>query len=59
MADAVDRKQHGVGAADQPLQQPAAFLDTTVVMQKECAVALGKSAQMADLRLPSANIKKR
>jgi hypothetical protein len=58
VADAIDRKQHGVGAADVSLQQPSALLDTTVVMQQGRTGALGQHPQVNDLSLPAPDIKK-
>jgi hypothetical protein len=34
MADAIDRKQHGIGAADKSLQHPAALLDAAIMVQE-------------------------
>jgi len=56
MADAIDRKQHGIGAADQSLQHPAALLDAAIMVQEGGTRTLGKFAQVSDLGLPSTDV---
>jgi hypothetical protein len=59
VTDTIDRKQHCIGAADEPLQYPAALFDTTVMVQKGGAGALCEFSQMTDLSLPTPDIEKR
>jgi hypothetical protein len=57
MADAIDRKQHGIGAADEPFQHPAALLDAAIMVQESGTGTLGRFAQMSDLGRSSADVK--
>jgi hypothetical protein len=59
VTDTINRKQHGISAADEPLQYPAALFDTAIMVQKGGAGALGELTQVADLGLPTPDIEKR
>ena len=56
MTDAVDRKQHRVGAADEPGQQALTLLNAPVVIEKRGAGAFRGTAQAPDLRGAAADI---
>ena len=46
VTDTIDGKQHRIGAADKPLQYPAALFDTTVMVQKGGTGALSQQDRM-------------
>jgi hypothetical protein len=46
VADAIDREQHGISAADETGQQPATFLDAAVMVQEYGTEPFGVRAQM-------------
>ena len=59
MADAIDRKHHEIGPADQAGEQPAAILDAAIMMQEFRAQLFAERAQMAELGRAPADIEQR
>jgi hypothetical protein len=59
VADAVDRERDDIHTADQSREQPAALVNTAVVVQKARGSAPRNGAKMADLVRPSADVEHR
>ena len=59
VADAVDRKEHTVGAADQAWHQPGAVLDAAVMMKEAAAGALGHRLEPGNLVSPASHVEER
>ena len=49
MADAIHRKHHHIGAADETREESAAVIDAAIVVKKTGAELLAERAQMAQL----------
>src|SRR5262245_61468763 len=56
MADAVDREQHNVGAADQALNERGVVLEAAIVMQKAAVRALHQTLELRNLMAAAADI---